>query len=102
MRTRRYYAMSNPQGFANTSETLVFADRKSRDTYVNNVGHAKAITRRDATRYATNMNYNCEIKPNPFTGEFWGIDDYGDLPDNCLGRLSVCSASDDDYVERFY
>ena len=90
------YGSSTSRGFANTWNVLVFDSKSARDKYVaasNNIT-TQAIKRTEAPRYATNYNLstNREYRPEPFTGEFWGIVPlYRDVEvEGCLGELEVC------------
>lgn len=82
-----YYAANNHYGsptdvgFANTWYVLAFETKAERDAYVENSTSraARAIYRHEVTSYATNwhMTRNEYIKPRPFSGEYWGIDETG-------------------------
>jgi len=104
------HGSSSSHGFSNDTQVYVFGSKKARDKYVRESTNisCKAIPAKRATKEATNwsLTQNCDIKPNTFKGEYWGIDDswlmYGDmLPEGLLGQLTVC---DDNNCggERFY
>ena len=115
MKSKLYYAGASDHGsntgygFANDWTVLVFADKKSRDNWVENCGNLSAvpIKRRDVTKRAANwsLTQNKLMEPNTFKREFWGINNLGENVDKgIVGYIHVFS---DDYrnnilVKRFY
>ena len=109
---KRYYAgesthgSETSHGFANDWNVYVFESKQARDVFVSERLNLStiAIKRADVTKYATNMSLtaNREIRPRPFTEEFWGIiDNFEEIP-GCVGVVSVCDYNDDYMTERFY
>jgi len=107
------HGSSSSYGFANDTIVLVFSSAKTRDKYVRESDNisCKAIPASRATREATNwsLTRNEDNKPQPFTGEYWGIVapdteayDYEPI-DGLIGQLEVCDG-DGEYTsgERFY
>ena len=100
-----YYATYNPQQCANTVTVLVFDTAANRDSFVAGSDTGIAIPRSRATAEATNwsLTQNRDIKPRPFTEEYWGIIKYGiddDLP-GFIGELEVCGEHTGEQ-QRFY
>lgn len=99
---RKYFSAESSHGsessygFANDIIVRVFASRKSRDRYVENSTNlsCRTIKAEDATKEAANysLTQNREIRPRPFTGEYWGIvmTDADALIGGCLGTVEVC------------
>jgi len=99
-----YYGSDTSHGFANTNYVLVFESRAARDAWVDSAHDlsACAIRRAEATYIATNLSLtqNRTNAPEPFSGEFWGIEDDEDDIDGCIGQLVCCDP--DSRAERFY
>ena len=112
---KHYYAAENVLassssfGFANSWRVLVFESKTARANFIDNsraLG-TKAIKKNEVTKYATNysLTLNRDIKPKPFTREFWGIVDmmfHQDKPSGCVGTVEVCDEDDYRYAERIY
>lgn len=108
----KYYAALNIMNAANTWEVLVFSNKKSRNcfvekqdgsTYRNNLIKCLAITKKQVTGYASNLslNDNCMIKPEPFSGEYWGICyNRGEEIDGYIGDVVVAGAYDN--IDRLF
>ena len=119
MNGKKYYyaggsnhGTSSSHGFSNDWFVLAFSDKKSRDKYVEESENisVRSILRKDVTSYAANwsLNQNKEIKPRPFTDEFWGIT-YFDRWDvswasNIVGFIDICNPDElqQGLCERFY
>ena len=99
---------STSYGFCNDTIVKVWDSRKSRDKYLDTCNDlsVKAINRSQVTRYATNYSTtrNEDIKPNPFKGEYWGIEtdhyDCDSYPEGYVGYITI--GSDAYPCERFY
>ena len=99
MKMRRYFAAVNAMGFANSWEVLVFDSTEKRDAFIDAVDvgvKCFPITKRTVGYHATNasLTSNRFIAPRPFSGEYWGIMEYG-LDDykeeyRPIGRIEVC------------
>ena len=98
-------------GFSNDTVVKVWESKKSRDMYLDTCVNisTNAISRSDVTKYATNFSlpHNCEIKPNPFKGEYWAIetpdDTYDDSRKFPTGYVGCITIGNDDYqLSRFY
>ena len=114
MKSKLYYAGASDHGsntgygFANDWTVLVFADKKSRDNWVENCGNLSAvpIKRRDVTKRAANwsLTQNKLMEPDTFKGEFWGINNLNSDEKN--GIVGYIVVFDDDYnnmlIKRFY
>lgn len=107
----KYYAGGSSHGsetsygFSNDWFVYVFKDKQSRDKFIEEEPNisVKAIKRKDVIKYATNfdLNSNKDHKPEPFTGQYWGIvDNWDNNPEGCIGQIEVCQP--DDNYERFY
>ena len=110
-----YRGSSMSHGFANDTVVLIWDSYEAMTNFLHNYSNisAKRIKKSEATKYATNysMSTNSEIKPNVFSGEFWGIDEMIEHIDNLgtnvrkfeglVGELIVCD-SDRSHYERFY
>lgn len=82
----KYYAVSNPKGFANTARVYVFANKSLRDDYVSNNDSARAISRSEIKDWVD--------APKPFSGKSRGILSVdGFHPDQAFGEV-VCDYSD--------
>lgn len=96
---------SSSYGFANDTKVLAFSSRAFRDKYVDESTNlsCKAILASDATSRATNvcLTNNRYSGPKRFSGEYWGIYSWGDLPAGCIGTLTVCGSGCPD-GDRFY
>jgi hypothetical protein len=102
---------STSHGFSNDTVVKVWVSKKARDIYLatcNNIS-AGAIKRDQVTTYATNysLTNNCDRKPNPFQGEYWGIEtpmDCGNHPDEYpygyVGTIEIGNPYFE--LERFY
>jgi hypothetical protein len=104
----KYYAATNVYasdvsvGGGNTWEVHVFDSRKSRDAFVESRTDlaTRAIKKSEVTQYAANwdMHRNKPRRPEPFTGEYWGIvDEYLEggpdgRPAGHLGYVDICHA----------
>ena len=112
MRARRYFSAESAHGsawshgFSNDTVVLAFLSKNARDEYVEKSKNisCKAIPRSKVTAYATNysMTQNKNIKPEPFTNEFWGISmdyRYEEIP-GCIGNVMVCDSYHCPNVER--
>ena len=92
-RTRKYFSAesmcgsSTSHGFSNDTIVYVFASKSDRDRYVRESSNlsVKAINKSDVTRHATNGDY----KPNPFKGEFWGIEEVEENDKGIIGRVTI-------------
>ena len=99
---------STSYGFCNDTIVKVWDSKKSRDAYLDacNDLSVKAINRSQVTRYATNYSTtrNKDIKPKPFSGEYWGIEtdqyDYDSYPEGYVGCITI--GSDAYPCERFH
>jgi|GEM_PF-2570572 len=111
MRNKRFYTAESvhgsesSMGFANDTIVSVFSSKAARDKYVQESRNVSctAILAKEATKYAANYSLirNKEIKPDPFSGEYWGVCNWIDENiEGYLGTLGICN-QDDDY-ERFY
>lgn len=96
MKTKYYYAGGSNHGsdtsfgFANDWTVYVFKTETGRDNWIENAHNlsARKIERKDITKYAANysLTRNELIKPNPFSGRFWGV-----VEDNIgIGHIEVC------------
>ena len=106
----KYYASESDHGsdssfgFCNDTTVFVFSSKSNRDTFIEDRDNIScvAIKRSEATSRAINFIDNDEIKPRPFSQEYWGIVapfDHGIT--GLIGTLQVC----DDFRlkgERFY
>ena len=99
---------STSYGFCNDTIVKVWDSKKSRDKYLDTCNDlsVKAINRSQVTRYATNYSTtrNEDRKPNPFRGEYWGIEiDQNDSDSYLEGYVGYISIGSDAYpCERFY
>ena len=118
---RRYYSAESEHGsdtsmgFCNDTIVKAFSSKASRDQYVadsSNISVA-AIPAREATAHAANqsMTTSSDGKPRSFTGEFWGVVDYGsefngnESREGFIGTLEVCgngNIPESCVVSRFY
>lgn len=110
-----FFAAENTQGFANTWDVYAFATRAARDEYVaerdgrinayGKIIDCRAIPKSRATKYATNysLTRNEPVKPEPFSGQCWIIQDAlgydNDAIPGLVGQLVVGYPEDG---ERFY
>ena len=92
-RMRKYFSAesmcgsSTSYGFSNDTIVYVFASKADRDKYVRESSNlsVKAINKSDVTRHATNGDY----KPNPFKGEFWGIEEVEENDKGIIGQVTI-------------
>lgn len=91
----KFCAKYNKMGFGNTNDVLVFSSKEARDEFVTkHESCAEAITVKKATYWAANYSLtdNREIKPRPFSPEYWGIVNLRtDCGEDYLGDLEVCT-----------
>lgn len=84
---------STSYGFSNDTIVYVFASKADRDRYVRESSNlsVKAISKQDVTKQATNysLTFNRDIKPNPFKGEFWGIEEVEENDKGIIGRVTT-------------
>ena len=107
---KRYFAgqsahgTSTSHGFANDWDVYVFNSKRARDEFVENSENITTIPvlAKNATDRAANWSLtdNCQYKPEPFSGEYWGIVPSLENIPGCIGELTVCFT--DDSYERFY
>jgi hypothetical protein len=98
-------ASSTSHGFANTWFVLAFDTKAHRDQYVADANNLAccAISRRQVTGYAANwsLTRNEYNKPEPFSGEYWGICDWRSIEaEGLIGSIEVCAP--DENWPRFY
>lgn len=109
---KRYFAgqsahgSETSHGFANDWDVFVFDSKQSRDLFVSESKNLSTVSvlAKDATSRAANYSLtdNKENRPEPFSGEFWGVSDTYMLENNisgCIGQLVVCDQYD--RAERF-
>ena len=97
---------SSSYGFSNDTRVLCFSSKSARDKYVaqsKNLSCCKILAR-NATKEAANfsLTHNRTIKPDTFRGEFWGIIEYDEEIDGCIGILAICDEYYPFGADRFY
>jgi hypothetical protein len=98
-RMRKYFSAesahgsSTSWGFSNDTIVYVFASKSDRDRYVRESHNlsVKAIKKSEVTKQATNfsLTQNKDIKPNPFKGEFWGIEEVEENDKGIIGQVTI-------------
>ena len=110
---KRYFSAESAHGssiswgFSNDTIVYVFASKVDRDRYVRESSNisVKAISKQDVTRQATNfcLTTNRDNKPNPFKGEFWGIEEVEENDKGIIGRVTTFNdESEPWFIERLF